>query len=72
MQPCCMITWILVGGWFMHSRWRRVVGEREAEKARSLDPQITLVLALVGVLLDFSTVLSSRRGTNAQVILLFP
>ena len=26
--------------WFMHSRWRRVVGEREFDKARSLDSQI--------------------------------
>ena len=54
----------------MHSKWRRVIGEREAEKARSLGTRIKLVLAMVGVRLESTTGPSSRRGTNTQLIVL--
>ena len=56
----------------MHNRLRRVVGEREAERARKLSPQISLVQALVGVFLELRRGPSSRRGTNTQVKLHLP
>ena len=62
-QPCFMITWTFVGLWFMHSRWRNVIEEREAEKEKSLDPKIRLVVAVLGVRLEFRKGPSSRRVT---------
>ena len=45
----------------MHSRWRRVVRRRDAEKVRNIGPRIRLVLTQVGVHLESRTGPSSRR-----------
>lgn len=44
-----------------HKMWRRVIGGREVEKARSLGHRIRLVLALVGVRSESRTGRSSIR-----------
>ena len=69
-KTCFMIMWTFVGLWFMHTKWRKIVGEREGEKLKSLNPYIRLVLAVVGVRLEFRAGPSSIRGTSVQVILL--
>ena len=51
-KPCSMITQTFLGGWYMHSRWMRVVREIQIEKERTLGLRIRLVLVLVGVRLD--------------------
>ena len=69
-NSCCMITWTLLGLWYMHSSLRRVVRERETERVRNLGPQISLVQAMVIIHLEFGICPSSRRATSTQVILL--
>ena len=54
----------------MHNRLRRVIGERETERARNPGPRISLIGAVVIIHLEFEIGPSSRRGTSTQVILL--